>query len=262
MIRVSTLDAAMLYAETPEMPMHTMGVLVLERRRAWATDSSEGSRLSGRASGSQNEFISSRRSGAGSFRGLCKSATRTGSKTRRSISTDISCALRSRSRGHARALRFRGEFAGHCLERDRPLWNAVVVEGLEGGKIALVMKIHHAAMDGGRSAAIAGQLLDTSPEGRVIPPPEEPWVPDREPTIPWLAADTLRTLVGKPRRAVDAAAKSGFGGPRQRASKPAAVRRQRASREGAPVRGAANSVQRGPHARIAPWRWRTSRSTM
>ena len=30
MIRVSNLDAAMLYAETPEMPMHTMGVLVLD----------------------------------------------------------------------------------------------------------------------------------------------------------------------------------------------------------------------------------------
>ena len=30
MIPVSNLDAAMLYAETPEMPMHTMGVLILE----------------------------------------------------------------------------------------------------------------------------------------------------------------------------------------------------------------------------------------
>ncbi|MFZ1831745.1 MAG: wax ester/triacylglycerol synthase domain-containing protein, partial [Pseudomonadales bacterium] len=31
MQRVSSLDAGMLYAETPEMPMHTMGVLILER---------------------------------------------------------------------------------------------------------------------------------------------------------------------------------------------------------------------------------------
>ncbi|MBT8480086.1 MAG: wax ester/triacylglycerol synthase family O-acyltransferase, partial [Myxococcales bacterium] len=102
---------------------------------------------------------------------------------------------------------FVGGFAGTRLERDRPLWKAVLVEGLEGGKLALVMKIHHAAMDGGKSAAIAGELMDTSPEGRVIPPPEEPWLPDREPTIPWLAADTLRTLAGKPRRAVEAATK-------------------------------------------------------
>jgi WS/DGAT/MGAT family acyltransferase len=73
--------------------------------------------------------------------------------------------------------------------------------------MAFVMKIHHAAMDGGRSAAIAGELMDTSPAGRIIRPPSEPWLPDREPTIPWLAADTLRTLAGKPRRAMDAATK-------------------------------------------------------
>ena len=102
---------------------------------------------------------------------------------------------------------FVGEFAGQCLERDRPLWKAVVVDGLEGGKNALVMKIHHAAMDGGQSATIASTLLDTSLEGRVVPPPGEAWIPDREPTLPWLAADALRTLVGKPRRAVEAAAK-------------------------------------------------------
>lgn len=30
MIRVSSLDAGMLYAETPEMPMHTIGVLMLK----------------------------------------------------------------------------------------------------------------------------------------------------------------------------------------------------------------------------------------
>jgi diacylglycerol O-acyltransferase len=30
-IPVSNLDAAMLYAETVEMPMHTLGVLILER---------------------------------------------------------------------------------------------------------------------------------------------------------------------------------------------------------------------------------------
>jgi WS/DGAT/MGAT family acyltransferase len=66
------------------------------------------------------------------------------------------------------------------------------------------MKIHHAAMDGGRAAAIAGELLDDTPEGRPVAASDEPWIPDREPSIPWLAADTLRTLVGKPKRAIEA----------------------------------------------------------
>jgi hypothetical protein len=42
MIPVSTLDAAMLYAETPEMPMHTMGILVFEPENAQGTDLGEG----------------------------------------------------------------------------------------------------------------------------------------------------------------------------------------------------------------------------
>ena len=90
MIPVSTLDAGMLYAETPEMPMHTMGVLVFEPENALGTDLGEGSPSSGLASASQNGFISSRRSGAASFRGHCKSATPTGSRTRLSTSTNTS----------------------------------------------------------------------------------------------------------------------------------------------------------------------------
>ena len=42
MIPVSTLDAGMLYAETPEMPMHTMGVLVFQPENAQGPDLDEG----------------------------------------------------------------------------------------------------------------------------------------------------------------------------------------------------------------------------
>src|ERR1700735_4420084 len=34
------------------------------------------------------------------------------------------------------------------LARDRPLWELTIVEGLSGGQVALVFKIHHAIMDG------------------------------------------------------------------------------------------------------------------
>ena len=43
MIPVSTLDAAMLYAETPEMPMHTMGILILEPEDSLDVDDLEAS---------------------------------------------------------------------------------------------------------------------------------------------------------------------------------------------------------------------------
>jgi WS/DGAT/MGAT family acyltransferase len=54
----------------------------------------------------------------------------------------------------------------------------------------------------------------------VLPPPDEPWIPDREPGVPWLAADTLRTLLGKPRRALEAAARVTSAVRARRASEP------------------------------------------
>ena len=52
-----------------------------------------------------------------------------------------------------------GDFAADVisrqLHRDRPLWEMWIVEGLEDGKIALVVKMHHSTIDGvsGRRAA-------------------------------------------------------------------------------------------------------------
>ena len=84
------------------------------------------------------------------------------------------------------------------------MWELAVIEGLDNGQIALVTKVHHATMDGGKGAALMGQLFSTEPHGEV-PAPDEPWVSEPEPTTPWLVADTVRTLLGKPRRVASAA---------------------------------------------------------
>ena len=208
MIRVSTLDAAMLYAETPEMPMHTMGILILEPEEPLGADGLEASAFNL----TRQRFVERLHLIPPFRQRIVQGPFQIGDPhwiEDPAFELDkhlVRVSLPSPG-GMRELCDFVGSFAGTCLERDRPLWKAVLVEGLEGGKLALVMKIHHAAMDGGRSAAIAGELMDMSPEGRIIPPPEEPWLPDREPTIPWLAADTLRTLAGKPRRAVEAATK-------------------------------------------------------
>ena len=198
----------MLYAETPEMPMHTMGVLVFEPVDALGTDLDEGVAFKW----ARQRFEERIHLIPPFRRRIVQGPLQIGDPHWiEDPAFDLDRHLVRMTLPSPGGMRefcdFVGEFAGQCLERDRPLWKAIVVEGLEGGKSALVMKIHHAAMDGGQSAAIASTLLDTSPEGRQVAPPDEPWVPDREPTLPWLAADSLRTLVGKPRRAVAAATK-------------------------------------------------------
>jgi diacylglycerol O-acyltransferase len=59
------------------------------------------------------------------------------------------------------------------LDRARPLWELYIIEGLESGMVGVLTKIHHAVIDGLSGAEIMALLLDLTPEGREVPPPEE-----------------------------------------------------------------------------------------
>jgi diacylglycerol O-acyltransferase len=67
------------------------------------------------------------------------------------------------------------------LDRAHPLWELYLIHGLEGGRVGMLTKIHHSAIDGVSGAEILGVLLDSSPEGREIPPPQDFSGPDRAP---------------------------------------------------------------------------------
>ncbi len=61
------------------------------------------------------------------------------------------------------------------FDRERPLWEFTVVEGLEGDRAALIMKLHHALTDGVGGMAMAKHLFDleASP-GAPGPMPDAP----------------------------------------------------------------------------------------
>jgi len=59
--------------------------------------------------------------------------------------------------------KFVSHLARVALDRDRALWELWLVEGLEGGSAALVVKIHHALLDGVAGVQVLGELFDLGP---------------------------------------------------------------------------------------------------
>ncbi|MEY2472346.1 MAG: diacylglycerol O-acyltransferase / wax synthase, partial [Actinomycetota bacterium] len=62
------------------------------------------------------------------------------------------------------------------FDRARPLWEFYVIEGLEGGKAALVQKVHHSVTDGVGGVEIALTMLDLerNPTTDLGPMPDAP----------------------------------------------------------------------------------------
>ncbi len=100
--------------------------------------------------------------------------------------------------------RLMGRIMSQPLDRDRPLWETWLVEGLEGGRWALVFKIHHCMVDGIAGIELLRVVLDL--EGDTTVATSEPWKPQPEPPAvakvldAWggLAADVLATARGIP----------------------------------------------------------------
>lgn len=110
-----------------------------------------------------------------------------------------------------------GRVFSQQLDRDKPLWELWLVDGLEGNRFAILAKTHHALVDGISGVDIVTVLFDTKPEPEAPPAPSERWLPRPLPSRAQLFGEALverATVPGEVGRSVRAL----FRAPRQIAS--------------------------------------------
>jgi WS/DGAT/MGAT family acyltransferase len=91
------------------------------------------------------------------------------------------------------------------LDRNRPLWEMYLVEGLSGGRFAIITKTHHAMVDGISAIDIGTVILDPSPVPSDVgaPPSSASWRPAREPSAVELVAEAAVETLRRPTQLVD-----------------------------------------------------------
>ncbi len=104
------------------------------------------------------------------------------------------------------------------LDRTKPVWEMWLVDGVEGGRFAIVGKTHHCLVDGVSGVDITTVLFDLDREPAESASPD-PWLPQPEPSRAQLLGEALldratnpaeivrgaRAVVSAPRRAAGAA---------------------------------------------------------
>jgi diacylglycerol O-acyltransferase len=193
--RLSGIDTAFLAAERPGYPLHMMAVLILDPAEFPGGYSFEAFR----------DLMSERLDALGPLRRQLVEVP--GSLAfpfwLEDAPIDIDLHLRRAavpSPGGPRELsEMAAEMLERLLDRDRPLWEMVLVEGVEGGKVALLAKLHHAMMDGMAGVKLMASLFATSSELAPAPPRSKSTLA-RVPgglellarSVPWLMREPLR----------------------------------------------------------------------
>ncbi len=104
--------------------------------------------------------------------------------------------------------RMAGRIFSQHLDREKPLWELWVIEGLEGDRVAVVSKVHHCMVDGISGSELISALLTPEPQEKVQAPAA--WEPrpapgalalglgeaERVMRAPWKVGSALARLLG------------------------------------------------------------------
>jgi diacylglycerol O-acyltransferase / wax synthase len=107
-----------------------------------------------------------------------------------------------------------GRVFSQQLDRDKPLWEVWLVEGVEGDRFALLAKTHHALVDGISGMDIVSVLFDTSAEPVAPTGPGDRWLPRPLPSRAQLLAEALLERTTIPTEIVRSV-RAVFRGPRR-----------------------------------------------
>ena len=86
------------------------------------------------------------------------------------------------------------------LDLDRPLWQIWVIEGLEGGRAAMLVKLHHSLVDGIRGREIQQVMYDLAPDAPFARDGDPPSYDDAGPSRWRMLAETAGYLLDAPLR--------------------------------------------------------------
>jgi WS/DGAT/MGAT family acyltransferase len=187
--RLSGEDAIFVHAETPSLPMHTLGTMILDPATL----------PSGRFDRAHVvRHVKQRVHRLPPFRqrlievplglGFPVLADDPGFRVENHVHR-----LRVREPGTLRELAEIVErIAAQLLDRGKPLWEMFLVEGLEAGRCALVTKLHHCMIDGATGASQMADLLDFAPAAESARSPR--FRPPRLPSRLSLLRESLTTL--------------------------------------------------------------------
>jgi len=96
--------------------------------------------------------------------------------------------------------RLSARIMAQSLDKSKPLWEAWIVEGVEGGCFAVISKIHHCMIDGMAGQDLA-QILHSTEPGERTPEAPKPFAPSPRPSDRELLKDEVGRYLSIPGRA-------------------------------------------------------------